>query len=199
MKTRRAMRALERMLPRVLLLGSWVAYAGAISFAQVNTTAGSAQAPTRDAEAGYEDRLLAGQSGLPELEIRAIRSSLDIPADSRPMQRRIVAVDATSLKPYGHILVVESENNGCLALHVLERNQAGLAEVWSLDKLPVHFPKAGGTEGICRKAPRGPSAHGTQDGRIVVEVPVQTDPFQRTFSSETYTFVWDGHTYRQVD
>jgi hypothetical protein len=146
-----------------------------------------------------ENRVLANQSGLSEKDIQSIRTELKIFPDPPLARRRIASVDANSLKSHGHVLVVEIQIKGCLVVHVMKRNAEEFVEVWSLDKLPENGPFATGSAGICSKASRMPQAHGTQDGKIVIEVPVLTDPFQRKIPNEIYSFDWDGQTYRQEE
>jgi hypothetical protein len=166
----------------------------------------SACAPPCKAQMSPEDRALAAQSGLAESDIQAIRRAVGVPVLETPQAaaprppmgvRRIVSIDATSLKPNdGHVLVVV-QTAGCVAIHVMKRDAKGFAEVWSLGKMPSGGFTATGSDGICSLASAAPSAHGTADGRIVIEVPVRTDPFQRTTPSQFYSFAWDGKTYRQ--
>lgn len=81
----------------------------------------------------------------------------------------------------------------------MRREAAGFIEVWSLDKKPVRYVPVVATQGICPQAPRLPTAYGTSDGRIVIEIPVMVDPLERTIPNEIYSFAWDGKTYRLQD
>lgn len=145
-----------------------------------------------------EDRKWAQKTGLPLSEVRAIRIAAGISDDTQGS--RIANIDAISLKGRNHILLVEGL---CVKLHVIERRDNGFAEVWSLSALPspAWKPEAGNHpgRGICPQAPRPPSVHATADGRIVLEVPIMRDAFQRTLPAETYTFAWDGAKYALVN
>jgi len=118
----------------------------------------SACAPSCRAQVSAEDRALAAHSGLAESDIQAIRSAVGVPIPETPpaprpssAARRIVSIDATSLKPNGHVLVVE-QRAGCVAIHVMKRDATGFAEVWSLDKMPSGGFAATGNDGICSMA-----------------------------------------------
>jgi len=110
----------------------------------------------------------------------------------------IANLDAVSLK-HNHILVVERQGS-CIRLHVVERIEKEFKEVWSLTGLKDRGWKMDEISdhpgpGICSQAPREPSGRATPDGRIVVEVPMLSDAFQRSTTAETYTFTWDGTRY----
>ncbi len=151
------------------------------------------------------DAVWASKSGLSIDDIRSLRAAIGIPDTPpgralRPGERvqavasRISAIDANSLKSNNHILVVESQP--CLVVHVFERGSSGLKEIWSLDRVPspnsLFNPKS---QRICPQAPIPPSVHGTTDGRIVIEIPVLVDPFQRSIPPYVYSFTWDGNAY----
>jgi len=165
---------------------------GAI-FAQMNT------ADRLKAQHDREDQLWAQKSGLPVSEVRAIRSVAGL--SDATEGSRIVNIDANSLKRRNHILLVEGP---CVKLHVVERGADGFTEVWSLSETPGPSWSIGATanrpgRGICPQAPRPPSAHGTPDGRIVLEVPILLDPFERTLPVNIYSFAWDGTKYKISD
>ena len=103
----------------------------------------------------------------------------------------ILSIDAKSLANRRQILLTEAGNGRCLRLHVMARKAEGFEEVWSLDELPDHPGR-----GICAQAPRSPSAYATPDGRIVLEVPVRFDAFERSVPVNSYSFTWDGSTYK---
>jgi hypothetical protein len=146
-----------------------------------------------------EDRKWAQKTGLLVGEVRAIRIAAGISDDTKGS--RISNIDAISLKRRNHILLVEGP---CVKLHVIERGGSGFTEVWSLSELPRPAWKSGPaatrpSRGICTQAPRPPSAHATVDGRIVLEVPILLDPFERTLPVDTYFFTWDGSKYVLAD
>jgi hypothetical protein len=146
-----------------------------------------------------EDRKWAQKTDLPVSEVRAIRIAAGISDDTSGS--RIANIDASSLKPRNHILLVEG---ACVKLHVIERGAGGFTDVWSLSELPRPAWKIGAAasrpaSGICPQAPRPVTAHATADGRIVLEVPVLLDAFQRTIPVDTYAFTWDGAQYILVD
>jgi hypothetical protein len=157
-----------------------------------------AQVDSRDRVNGQhdiDDRKWAQKSGLPVSEVQAIRSAAGITHDTPGS--RIMTIDAVSLKQRNHVLLVEGP---CVKLHVIERRSHGFAEVWSLSALPDPPWKPGARasrpgRGICPQAPRPPNAHATADGRIVLEVPILLDAFQRTLPADTYSFAWDGSRY----
>jgi hypothetical protein len=139
-------------------------------------------------------RKWAEKTGLSVSDVQAIRIAAGVPDDSIGL--RIANIDAISLKQRNHILVVEGP---CVKLHVIERGASGFTEVWSLRELPrpawkAETPGRPG-RGICPQAPRPPSAHATVDGRIVLEVPILLDAFQRTLPADIYSFAWDGAKY----
>jgi hypothetical protein len=142
-----------------------------------------------------EDQHWALRTDLPKSDIRAIRIAAGITGITQVVRN----VDAASFMRRNQILLVESRG-GCLRLHVIERNAGNFKEIWALNGLqdrgwtiePVADPSG---RGVCSQAPRGPSAHATSDGRIVVEVPTMTDPFQRSMPVISYSFAWDGSTY----
>jgi hypothetical protein len=142
-----------------------------------------------------EDRKWAQKTGLLVSEVQAIRIAAGI--SDEKSGSRITNIDATSLKQRNHILLVEGP---CVKLHVLERRGNDFAEVWSLGALPnpswkPDAPANRPNRGICPQAPRPPNAQATADGRIVLDVPILLDAFQRTLPVDTYTFAWDGAKY----
>ncbi len=145
-----------------------------------------------------EDQRWAIRNGLSKSDIRAIRTAAGI--SDKTENTRITELDARSLKQRNHILLVETGNGSCLRLHIVEKTATGFKEIWSLSGLKdrgwsiEEIAGHGGT-GICSQAPRSPSAHATPDGRIVVEIPTLSDPFQRSMPVTTYSFKWDGAGY----
>jgi hypothetical protein len=149
-----------------------------------------------------EDQFWAQRNGLRTDDIRAIRLLVGISDTTRGAG--IKNVDATSLKERNHILFVEAGSGRRMRVHVFERTAQSFKEVWSLSEMPRHSWSAaettnGSGQGICRQAPRDPSARATPDGRIVVEVPILFDPGQRTIPANTYSFGWDGKIYALLD
>ena len=134
------------------------------------------------------DDSLARKSGLSVRDIKVLRMNLGI--SESDSHQRIVAVDADSLKSNGHILVVEVMFPGaCIQLHVVERLK--LTEVWTLSKVPTRSwlldeDDSDAKKGICPQASMLPRAFGTSDHRIVLELPVRSDPFQRSIPSYTH-------------
>jgi hypothetical protein len=162
-------------------------------FAQVNLS-GSGKAQHE-----VVDRKWAQKTGLPVNEVQAVRIAAGISDDSRGSS--IANIDAISLKQRNHILLVEGP---CVRLHVIERHADSFTEAWSLTQLPspAWKPDVAGSRssrGICPLAPRPPSAHATADGRIVLEVPILMDAFQRTLPVNTYIFAWGGSKYVLVN
>jgi hypothetical protein len=148
-----------------------------------------------------EDQRWARKSGLPASDIRAIRILAGL---GDTIGGVIINIDADSLKVRNHILLVEVHNGFCTRVHVLERGAAGFHEIWSLTDVPGRIwgvsesPSAPG-RGICGQTGMSANAHGTPDGRIVVEVRVHSDPFQRIIPVDTYSFTWNGSKYELVD
>jgi len=145
-----------------------------------------------------EDQFWAQKSGLPVSDVRAIRLTADI--SDTTSGAGILNIDASTLKQRNHILFAEAGNGHCMSLHVLERNATGFSEVWSLTEVPrpLWLPGKMGNRpggGICSQAPKAPAAHATPDGRIVLEVPILSDPFLRTLPVSTYSFTWNGTTF----
>ena len=107
----------------------------------------------------------------------------------------IANLDRKNLSGRNHVLLVEvaSGKGYCLRLHVLQVLSESATQVWALSELPDN------SEGICRQGPVNPSAHATPDGRIIVDVPVYSEPFQRTLPIRTYTYAWDGGRYHLVN
>jgi len=148
-----------------------------------------------------EDQHWAAVTRLPKAEVRTIRMAAGI-TDVTDLSR-ISNLDAASLKQRNHLLLVE-RNGSCIRLHVIERNGANFKEVWLLSGMrdrgwTIEELSERPGPGICTSAPRPPSAHATPDGRIVVEVPTQSDGFQRSFPVTTYSFHWDGAKYVRQD
>jgi len=142
------------------------------------------------------DAAWARRSGLTIADIRSLRAALGIPAT--PSSRGISAIDANSLKPNNHILVVESQRT-CLVVHVFERGASGFKEIWSLDQVPSPSSPFGSTEStqpICAQAPIPPRVRATTDARILLEIRILDDPSQRSIPPYIYSFTWDGHEYR---
>jgi hypothetical protein len=148
-----------------------------------------------------EDEQWARKSGLPASEVRAIRLIAGI--SDTTLGAGILNIDAITLKPRNHILLAEAGNGHCMRLHVLERNAAGFTEIWSLNEVPPiwsHGKTANRPgNGICSQAPKAPNAHAMADGRIVLEVPILSDPFLRVVPVSTYSFTWNGSKYELVD
>jgi hypothetical protein len=151
------------------------------------------------AQRDREDQHWAQTSGLSVSDIQTLRQFAGI--SELDHGSRIIALDAASLKQRNHILFAEMGNGHCMRVHVFERATSGLKEVWSLNEVPRHSwspPRRSGT-GTCSQAAKGPAAHATPDGRIVVEVPTLSDPFVRNLPVSTYSFTWTGATYELVD
>ena len=147
----------------------------------------------------HEDQQWAIRTGLPAGDVRAMRIAAGMSDTSRS---RIVDIDTHTLQHGKHILFVEA--GPCLKLHVLERGAKGLVEIWSLGELPESMNGAPSVKsqsqgGICPQATRPPRAHATTEGRIILEVPVLTDPFQRSLPPYTYVFAWNGGKYMFID
>jgi hypothetical protein len=136
------------------------------------------------------------QTALTQPETQALLKTLGIPDDTPRAHQRIVSIDANSLKPNGHILVVELKN-ACLVIHVMKQTDSAFAEIGTIDKITRAGFVTDEQEAICSRGAPGPRVHATEDGRIVVEVPVPIDPGQRTFPSRTYSFAWNGQAYLQ--
>jgi hypothetical protein len=144
-----------------------------------------------------EDQNLAIQTRLPISDIRAIRLAAGIADDAVGV--RVSQIDALTLKQRKQILLVENQSQ-CIRLHVIERGKSGFKEIWyrsglrdlgwKMEEIDAHPGP-----GICSQAPRAPSVRATDAGRIVVEIPMLSDAFQRTPTAETYTFnVWSDKT-----
>ena len=160
--------------------------------------AGIVPAQIESLSRGDPDTNLARKSGLTVAETRSLRMAMGIP--DTPFSRSISAIDANSLKPRNHILVVESQRT-CLVLHVFERGPSGFREIWSLSAVPSPDSLFGPSEStqsqrICAQAPIPPRVRGTADARIVLEIPVLDDPSQRAFPPYIYSFSWDGSVYK---
>ena len=148
------------------------------------------------------DKEWAEKNEISAADVRAIRmlaGILDTTANAG-----IFNLDAISLRHRNHILLVEMSNGRCLRVHVVERRDGEFKLIWSLTDppetrwtVPGPLPRPG--RGICRKAARPPSAYATAAGRIVLELPVHSDAFQRSIPVETYTFAWDGSKYALVE
>ena len=149
-----------------------------------------------------DDQQWARKSGLSVNDVREIRILAGI-ADATD-GAVIKHIDATSLKQRNHILFAEAGNGHCMRLHVFERTAGAFREVWSLSDMPGPDWPIGATasssgRGICQQGPRSPSVHATSEGRIVLEVPILSDPFQRTVPAATFSFAWDGSKYIRLD
>jgi hypothetical protein len=147
-----------------------------------------------------EDQEWAQKNEISASEVREMRLQTGI-LDTTD-NARILNLDAISLRHRRHVLVVEAGAGHCMRLHVFERTSAGLKKMWSLTdrpETPWTVPGSRSGRGICRKAPKLPAAYATADGRIIVEVPVMTDSFQRSIPVETYTFAWNGKDYSVVE
>lgn len=156
------------------------------------------RAPNEEAELARQDQAWAQKSGLTVDDVHALRTAAGITHLWGPGGSRIANLDTTSLKDRHQILLVEGF---CLRVHVYERKGEGFAEVRAVTDIPdpdKSIAGPGNHPGRCIgiRAPIPPSAHATPDGKIVVEVPVLTELFVRPIPVSTYTFVWDGTTYR---
>jgi len=147
-----------------------------------------------------EDQSWALKSGLAVTDVRGMRVMAAI-SDVTPAW--IVNLDANSLRKNNHVLLVEGAGL-CVRLHVFEHTPTDFREVWSIGEMPrrtwiLNETATGPGRGICSEAPRAPRAHATPDGRIVLEVPLLLDPWERTLPTSTYSFAWDGKKYALVD
>jgi hypothetical protein len=146
-----------------------------------------------------EDQSWALKNGLAVTDVRGMRILAGI---SDVTFSWIINLDANSLKN-NHVLLVERAGM-CVKLHVFEHTPTDFREVWSISEMPgrTWIPNeiaTGPGRGICSQAPRSPSTHATPDGRIVLEVPLLLDPWERTLPTSTYSFAWDGKKYALVD
>jgi hypothetical protein len=145
-----------------------------------------------------QDQSWARKSGLPASDIRAMRASVGITDTTQAYFIRNIDVD--SLKGRHHFLLVDGRGP-CTKVHVLERTAEGFTEVWSLNEVPDPIWGVSGKphpQGICGPGQRA-NAHGTPDGRIVLEVGVFSDPSMSTTPVDTYSFAWNGSGYEFVD
>jgi hypothetical protein len=145
----------------------------------------------------HQDPTWAEKTGLPVSEVRAMRLAAGISDSSR--NARIGKIDTTSLRQRNQILVVEGL---CGSLHVLERQAEGFREVWSLTKLPTLPGWTSTSRAVNSEQPTcmmGAKVSVTTDMRIVVEVPVRLDPFERSVPMSRFAFAWDGSQYKLVD
>ena len=176
------------MRSRLLLT---TAVVGGVLFAQYDTRSTRLR---EDQEWAEKNEISAG-------DVRKMRIDVGI-LDTTP-NARVFNLDAISLRHRKHTLLVEASNGSCTKLHVFERTESGFKEIWSLtDRPETHWTVPGATRqgrGICRKAGHPPEAYATADGRIIVEIPVMADAFQRSIPVETYTFTWNGKTYALVE
>jgi len=170
-----------------------VALLAAAVYAQTDRTA------LVKAQRDREDQHWAQTSGLSVSDIQALRQIAGI--SDPAIGSRILVLDASTLKQRNHILFAEMGTGHCMRVHVIERNSTGFTEVWSLNEAPrpLWLPASRSGNGICSQAPKAPSAHATADGRIVVEVPILSDPFLRTLPVSTYWFTWNGAKYELVE
>ena len=113
--------------------------------------------------------------------------------------RMIRSLDAKSLRDRDQILLVDSGE--CTRVRVLRRVGADFEEVWHFAGVPDPVwgfreqPK--GRESCAAvKGGMNVNAHGTPDGRVVVEVRANPDGLQRTVPTDTYTFAWNGSQYQ---
>ncbi len=175
---------------RTVIGGVTVLLCVGAAFAQHNST------DIMQAQHDREDQQWAHKSGLTVSEVRAIRIFAGITDSSNNYVIR--NIDAESLKARHHILLVEG---ACTRVHVLEPSGDSFREVWTLNAVPDRIwgvtenPKS---PGICQKG-QSADAHGTPDGRIVLEVRVRNDPFQRSIPVDTYTFQWNGSQYELIN
>jgi len=149
-----------------------------------------------------QDQRWADKSGLTVSEVRAIRilAGITDAIDGAAVQ----LIDAKSLRQRNHILLAEAGNGHCMRVHVFERTGSIFQEVWSLTGLPPRDWPIGAEAkpsgpGICPQGPRPPNVQATPEGRIIVEVPVLFDPFQRSMPANTFSFEWDGSKYVLVE
>ncbi|SPE26943.1 hypothetical protein SBA3_1330008 [Candidatus Sulfopaludibacter sp. SbA3] len=147
-----------------------------------------------------EDYSWSLKTGVPASDVREMRIAAGI-SDVTP--NSVANIEVEPLKQRKQVLLVQS-NGGCIRLHVLERTSDHFAELWTNSEIPRQNPsifderKAPG-QWICGHAPRGPSAHATEDGQIIVEVPVLLDISQRSLPVYTYKYAWNGRTYSLLD
>jgi len=161
-------------------------------------TLAMAQSDLRQRMRESEDKKWAAKSGLSVADVSALRTMAGIANDAP--DGRIGSIDAASLASRGHILLTEAGNGHCMRVHVFAREKEGFREVWLLSETPqptgsrsVGATRPGG--GICSQAPRQPSARVAEDGSILVEVPVMSDPFQRSVPVAVFPYEWNGKTY----
>ena len=174
-----------------------------LAFAQTNATSASSERMLKERH-DREDQLWAHKSGLAATEIHDMRKAAgmdDISSSS------IANVDADSLKQNQHILLVE-RYGPCVRVHVLAHAATDFKEIWSSGTVSNPAPSRSrslvetGTDpgrGFCSEAPRPATAYATPGGRIVVQVPVLLDPFERSIPMYSYTFAWDGSKYALQD
>ena len=142
-----------------------------------------------------EDEHWAIANRIPKDDARAIRIAAGITDSAKVM---IANLDSNTLRQRGHILLVESI--GCIRLHVLKHDGKAFKEIWTLTGIQdrgwtIDAISDSPGPGICNNAPKPPSAHATPDGRIAVEIPSLTDPFQRSVPVTTHSFAWNGSKY----
>ena len=177
---------------------AFLAFAG-IAFAQ---TVATAHEPFLKMLHDREDQSWARKSGLDATDVHEMRLAVGI---SDTSSSSIANIDANSLGRNKHILLVEALGQ-CVRLHVLERTVSEFKEVWSSSGITTNETpgretvlsreiETGRRQGFCSQAPRAASAHATADGRIVVEVPILFDLWEKTIPVYTYSFAWDGSKY----
>jgi hypothetical protein len=163
-----------------------------VGFAQIDMERLAKEAHDR------EDQSWARKSGLPVSDMRAMRMLVGVTDTTQGYVIRNIDVD--SLKARHHILLVDG-HGPCTRIHVLEPSAEGFTEVWSLGEVPNPIWGVSGKphpQGICGSGQRA-NAHGTPDGRIVLEVGVFSDPLVTTIPVDTYSFAWNGSDYEFVD
>lgn len=140
------------------------------------------------------DRHWATVTRLPIEQVREIRIAAGVSDDSAPP---IKGLDTTMLSKRDQVLVVAPGHQACLS--VLQRNANGYTQVWA----PAEVPRSKGNNeaigGGGRICGQFSSARFDQDGLVVIEMPVNNYPFQRSVPVRTYRYRWDGHTYNLIE
>ena len=161
-----------------------------------------AQLPDRAAQikAFHErnDQEWAQKSGLPASQVRVLRMAAGI--EDSTDGRRIVQLDAGSLKSRHQILLVEGY---CLKLHVLESRGDGFQDLVA-QRIPRAIVEDRGRHRTGRSAHLLASARSAQRPRYRrwphrPRSPVMLDPFERSIPVRRYTYAWDGGAYRLAD
>ena len=150
----------------------------------------------RDEQERRWDQHWATITRLPVAEIEELRVAAGIPNGS---YSRIESLDTQTLNKRNQILLTEGIGS-CLKLHVLTDTARGYSQVWMLGEVPKYtvLGGLGGKEKICSDAPAKPAVHATPDGMIVIEIPVNNYPGQRSFPVRRYWYEWSGQTYQIV-